>query len=172
MTAKRWLVGLLTLCVVAGASFSICAAICSRRAAAQARSAAGQGMSLVTGYLQLTPEQEERVAPINEAFRMNQHAACSEMQEARTRLLSVLRQPKPKQTDIDAALAELARTQAKLQRGAAQYLLELKTVLNEEQQAKLFDMDGQRFCEQGRCGGGICPGIGQPGCNGRPGCMR
>lgn len=172
MTAKRWIVSTLALCVVAGASFAVSSAICSRQAAAKTKSAMSQGTSLVTGYLQLTPEQEERVAPINERFRSEQHAACADMQEARARLLSVLQRPQPKQADINAALADLTQTQAKLQRRAAQYLLELKSVLTDDQQAKLFDLVGQRFCEQGRCGGGICPGIGKPGCNGRPGCMR
>jgi len=165
-------VSILALCVVAGASFAISTAICSRRSAAKNQSAAGQGMSLVTGYLQLTPEQEQRVAPINQRFRTEQHAACADMQDARARLLSVLQRPQPKQEDIDAALDDLARTHAKLQRRAAQYLLELKSVLTDDQQTKLFDLVGQRFCEQGRCGGGICPGIGKPGGGGQPGCIR
>lgn len=172
MTARRWIVSILALCVVAGASFAVSSAICSRRTAVRNQSTMGQGMSLVTGYLQLTPEQETRVAPINERFRTEQHAACAEMQDARARLLSVLKRPEPKQEDVDEALADLEQKQAKLQRRAAQYLLELKPLLTDDQQAKLFDLVGQRFCEQGRCGGGICPGVGKPVCNGRAGCMR
>ena len=174
MTAGRWMVSILVLCVVAATSFAVSSAISSRQAAARAKLGMGQGMgmSLVTEYLQLTPEQEGRVAPINEAFRTEQHAACVEMQEARAGLLSVLKQPRSKQQDIDTALADLARKQAKLQRRAAQYLMELKSVLTDDQQQKLFDLVGQRFCEQGRCGGGICPGIGRPGSRGLPGRMR
>lgn len=172
MTARRWIVSVLALCVVAGASFAVSTAISSRQAAAKTPLGMGQGMSLITGYLQLAPEQERRVEPINEAFRTEQHAACAEMQEARSRLLSVLEQPRPKQEDINAALDDLARTQAELQRRAAQYLLELKPVLTADQQKKLFELVGQRFCEQGKCGAGICPGVGKAGCNGRPGCMR
>ena len=162
----------LVLCAVAGISFAVSSAISSRQAAAKVRSAMGQGMPLVTGYLQLTPEQEGRVAPINEAFRTEQQGACADMQEARAGLLSVLKRPQPKQEDIDAALADVERKQAKLQRRAAQYLLELKSVLTGDQRGKLFDLVGQRFCEQGRCGGGICPGMAKPGCNGRPRCAK
>lgn len=172
MTATRRIVSILVLCVVAGASFAVSSAICSRQTATKTRSAMGQGMSLVTGYLQLKPEQEELVAPINERFRKEQCVACADMQEARANLLLVLKQPQPKKEDIDIALADLEQKQAKLQRRAAQYLLELKSVLTDDQQKKLFDLVGQRFCEQGRCGGGICPGIGKAGCNGQPGCMR
>jgi len=172
MTATRRMASILALFIVGGASFAISSAICSRQAATKTQSEMGQGMSLVTGYLQLTPEQERRVTPINEAFRTEQRAACADMQEARSRLLSVLQRPQPKQKDVDDALADLEQKQAKLQRRAAQYLLELKSVLTDDQQAKLFDLVGQRFCEQGRCGGGICPGIGKPGCSCQPGSMR
>jgi len=174
MTARRWIVSAMVLCVVAATSFAVSSAISSRQAAARAPLGMAQGMSmsLVTEYLQVTPEQERRVAPINEAFRTEQHAACAEMQEARAGLLSVLRRPEPTQEDIDAALADLEQKQAKLQRRAAQYLLDLKSVLTDDQQQKLFDLVGQRFCEQGRCGGGICPGIGRPGSRGLPGRMR
>ena len=165
MTATRWITGILALCVVAGASFAVSSAICSRQAAAKTKLAMSQAIPLVTGYLQLTPEQEERVAPINERYRTEQCAACADMQEARASLLLVLKQPQPKKEDIDIALADLEQKQAKLQRRAAQYLLELKPVLTGDQQAKLFDFVEQRFCEQGKCAGGICPGIGKSGCN-------
>jgi len=170
MMTRRWIVSILALCIVAGASFAVSSAICSRQAAAKTKLA--MGMSLVTGYLQLTPEQEERVAPINERFRSEQHTVCAKMQEARVRLLSVLQRPQPKQADIDAALADLTQTQAMLQRRAAQYLLEIKSVLKDDQREKLFDLVGQRFCEQGRCGSVICPAMGNPGCNEQPGSMR
>ena len=172
MTAKKWILSILALCVAVGVSFAISCTISCRQAAARTPLGMGQGMSLVTGYLQLTPEQEQRVAPINEAFRVEQHAVCADMQEARATLLSVLEQPHPKQQDIDSALGSLTQKQARLQRRTATYLLELKSILTKSQQKKLFEMVGQRFCEQGRCGGGICPGIGKPGCGVQPECMR
>jgi len=171
MTARRWAASIIALCAVAMASFAVSYAISSRQAAARVKPV-GKGPALITSYLQLSPEQEERVASINESFRPEQHAACAEMQEDRANLLAVLQQPHPRQQDIDTALANLEKSQARLQRRAAQYLLDLKPVLREDQQKKLFDLVGQRFCDQGRCGGGICPGIGRPGCYAKPGCMR
>lgn len=170
MITRSWLLTTIVLCAIAGGSFALSTAICSRQACGGAQ--ASQTPALITSYLKLTPEQERKVEPINESFAMEQHMACMNMQEARTHLLSVLQQPHPRQQDINAALADLEQSQAKLQRGAAQYLLDLKSVLREDQQRKLFDLVGQRFCEQGKCGGGICPGIGRPGCGGIPGCMR
>jgi Spy/CpxP family protein refolding chaperone len=170
--SRRWIAIIIALFLVAGASFAVSSAICSRLRAARSEPAAGQGMSLVTGYLQLSPEQEERVGPINESFREVQHGNCIEMQEARMRLIAVIKNANAKQADLDAALADVERTQAKLQRRVAQYLMDLKSVLTPEQQVKLFDLVEQRFCEQGKCGGGICPGVGRRDCNGKPRCKR
>jgi Spy/CpxP family protein refolding chaperone len=159
----------LALFVVAGASFAVASAISSRQVAGNCSvgmgRGMGQGMPLVTGYLQLTAEQESRIAPINEAFRAEQGATCADVQESRAELLSVLKQPKPTREDIDAALADHARAQAKLQRHAAQYLLEIKPLLTEDQRDRLFDLVGQKFCGQGRCGVGCEQGMGMRGRN-------
>lgn len=166
MTAGRWIISVLVLCFLAGASFAVSSAISSRHQSARIGPAAGQSMPVITEYLQLTPEQAERVAPINESFCREQHANCADMQAARANLLSVLKRNNLQRRDVDAALAEVERTQAQLQRRAAQYLLDLKNVLTPAQKAKLFGLVEHRFCEQGRCGGGICPGIGRNRCNG------
>ncbi len=161
MKARRWLVAALALILVAGASFALSTAICSRERAG--RAAMGRCASVVTAYLGLTEEQARRVEPIDQAFQTDQQAICQEMRAARAGLLSVLQETKPDQADINKALDDIAASQSKLQRRAAQYLLELKQVLTKDQQAKLFDLVGQRFCEQGKCGGGMCSGMSGPG---------
>jgi len=170
MTTNKWVM-LIVLCVITGASFAISAAICSKQSAVNTQPAMGRTPLLMTSYLQLSSEQEKRVAPINDAFRMDQHAVCMDMQNARTRLLTLLKQSEPNQRDLDTVLADIEKTQAKLQRRAAQYILELKPILTKDQQKKLFDLVENRFCEQGKCGGGICPGMGSRGCNGMSGRM-
>lgn len=161
MTARRWLVAGLVLILVAGASFALSTAICSRERAG--RAGMGRCASVVTAYLGLSEEQERRIEPINQAFQADQQIICQEMQAARANLLSVLQETKPDQADIDRALDDIAASQSKMQRRAAQYLLELKQVLTKDQQARLFELVGQRFCGQGKCGGGMCSGVSGPG---------
>lgn len=156
MNARQWIVIVLAACVVGMASFSASSALSARRA-----SASGGEMTPVVSYLQLTPEQENQIRPIDERLRRNQLAACSDMQEARARLLDVLKQPNTRKADLDAALDGVARAQAVQQRLTAEYLLEIKPHLTDDQRDRLFGVVGQRFCGQGRCGAGACPGGGQ-----------
>lgn len=172
MRGRSRVATVLLLCAAVGVSFVVSSVICSRRAASETCVMPSQCANLITQYLRLTPDQQRRIAPINDRFAADQHAACVRMQEARGQLLSVLKQPQPKQYDVEAALDNLTQAQSELQSRAAHYLLELKPVLRNGQQEKLFELVGQRFCEQGRCGGGICPGVGKPGCGGMPGCTQ
>lgn len=176
MTARRWLARVLLICVVAGASFAVASAITSKQPAAAPRCgmdmSAGLGACMVTEYLQLTPEQERRAAPMTERFFVAQHAGGLDMQRARARLLAELKAAHPNRGDIDAALADIAASQAELQRCTAEYLLELKPVLTDEQENKLFEMVGQRFCRQDRCGGNACPAAGMQGRGMRSGRIR
>ena len=167
MIASRWLAKTLVLCAVAGASFGISSLISSKQSAAQARCQMNQGVNacMVTDYLQLTPEQSSKISSITEEFCTSQRADGDEMLHARTRLLDILKAKDPKRGDVDAALEGIAAVQAKMQRRTADYILKLKPELTDDQQKKLFDLVGQRFCEQGRCGrGSACPGMGMPGC--------
>ncbi len=113
---------------------------------------------MLTSFLDLTLEQQEQAAPICENYCTEQMAAREDLQESRARLMDALRQPRPYREDVDAALEDVGRAQARMQRSAAEYLLNIKPVLSEAQQAKLFDTVGQRFCQQGagmgRMGGG------------------
>jgi len=177
MTASRWFTQILVICVAAGVSFAVSSAISSKQPASGPRCQMGQtghnmGACMVTDYLNLSSEQQSRVSEITGRFCAAQVAESQEMQVARTRLLDAIKAPHPKRGDIDAALSDLATTQAEMQRHTAEYLLELKPVLTDDQQKKLFDLVGQRFREQGKCGGGACPGMGMPGCGMRSGCPK
>lgn len=158
MTAKRWIASALALAVLAAASFGVSAAITSRRAPSSAPQAECRCNSALMGFLDLTPEQQKRLAPVCEDYCRQQLADRGDLQEARARLMDALRQPRPDREDVDAALEDVGRAQARMQRSAAEYLLNIKPVLSEAQQAKLFDTVGQRFCQQGagmgRMGGG------------------
>jgi len=120
-------------------------------------------MAPLIQHLQLTPEQQNSIRPIDEGFRRDQMASCAEMQDARARLLDVLKQPKTSKADLDAALDDVARAQAGVQRRTAEYLLEIKPVLTDDQRDRLFGVVGQKFCGQGRCGAGMCPAGGGQG---------
>ncbi len=157
MNATRWVAGALVLAILAAASFGVSAAITSQRAANVSR-APCQSSAVLTSFLDLTLEQQEQAAPICENYCTEQMAAREDLQESRARLMDALRQPRPYREDVDAALEDVGRAQARMQRSAAEYLLNIKPVLSEAQQAKLFDTVGQRFCQQGagmgRMGGG------------------
>jgi Spy/CpxP family protein refolding chaperone len=131
----------------------------------------GYSMTPIISYLQLSPEQQRRITPIDEKFRTDQQATCTEMQDARARLLDVLKKSNATQAELDSALADVSNVQAKLQRRVAEYMLEIKPILTDEQKESLFDLVGQKFCGQGRCGAGICPAGGGPGRYGRCGRM-
>ena len=168
---KQWIVTIIVACIVGVASYAATGVLYSRQAAGRVASGMGQGMTPVIGYLGLTPEQRKRVEPMAARFQETQQAACSEMQDARARLLDVLRQPVTSQSELDAALEDVSLAQARIQRQSAEYMLEIKPVLTDAQKDRLFGLVGQRFCGQGRCGGGICPANGGPGRRGRCGRM-
>lgn len=168
MIARRWIAGSLVLAVLAAASFGVSAAIATRRAAGAVTPASCRCEALLMRFLEMTPDQQQQAAPICERYCEQQTAARQDMEDARARLMGVLRQPRPEREDIDGALKNVGQVQARLQRGAAEYLLSLKSVLTEEQQNRLFDTVGERFCQQGACAG---MGRGQ-GRGGGPGWMR
>ncbi len=174
MTAGRWLAGILVLCAVAGASFAVSSVISSRQCGSNAVCQMGQGLGVcvVTDYLDLTPEQERRVNAVMGDFCVAQQADGMRSQAVRQRLLAVLKSPKPKRGDLDAALRDLSVSQAELQRQTAEYLLELKPILTDDQEKKLFELVEDRFCRQGGCGLGAGRGRGAPACNMQPGCSR
>lgn len=171
MTAKRWIASALALAVLAAASFGVSAAITSRRAPVSVPPSEYRCNTALMSLLDLTPEQQKRIAPICEDYCRQQLAGRGELQAARARLMDALRQPRPSWEDIDTALEDVGRVQARIQRGAAEFLLNIKPVLSEAQQAKLFDTVGQRFCQQGTCGSMGRFGGGQ-GRGGGPGWMR
>lgn len=172
MMRKQWMIAIIAACAVAAMSYAASSAVYSRRMAGQSASTMERGMTPVIEYLQLATEQQERIAPINEKFGARQSEACTEMQEARARLLDTLRKPSPSQAEVDASLQDVSRAQSRVQRQVAEYLLEIKPVLTNEQKDKLFNVVGQKFCGQGRCGAGLCPAVGGPGRYGRCGRMR
>ena len=110
----------------------------------------------------LTAKQRKQCAESDEEFRQKRMELVAELADAQARLMDVLRQPKPKQQDIDAALRAVSETQAKLQRAVVDHLLRLKSVLTPKQQEELFESLGQHMCgglglghgasEAGSCG--------------------
>lgn len=171
MTNRNLLSVLLIACIVALVSYGISNAVYSKRSLC-GFSQPGPGLASITTYLNLTPEQKKQIAPIEQRFQKNQQAVCADMQDARTKLLTVLNKPNPSKSEVDAALGGVAKAQAGLQRQTAEYLLDIKPILTQKQRNKLFDLVGQRFCMQGRCGAALCPAGSVPGCNGHPGCVR
>ena len=163
---RNWLLTVLVAASVGVASYLASSAVYSRQAAGPC------GMTPLARFLDLTPEQRDQFRPVGERYRAGQDEACTEMQEARAELLSVLKQPSPSQADLDAALEKVSRAHARSQRRSAEYMLDIKPLLTPEQQDKLFDLVGQRFCGQGRCGADCCPAGGGPGRHGRRGCMQ
>lgn len=159
MNTRQWIVLIIAACAVGAASYSVSNALSSRRAL-ESGGCIDPGMTPVVSYLRLTAEQENQIRPIDERFRRNQAAACRDMQDARDRLLDTLRQPNTRKADLDSALDDVARAQAAQQRLTAEYLLEIKPHLSDDQRERLFGVVGQRFCGQGQCGAGACPGGG------------
>ena len=169
MKNRNWLSTVFVAVAVAVASYAVSGAIYARQQGAGPGMGMGQGLLPVIGYLQLTPDQQQQVGPASDKFRADQQTACVEMRDARTRLLDVLRKPSVTKSELDAALDDVSRAQAKMQRLVAEYLLEIKPALTSDQRDRLFGLVGQKFCGQGQCGAGMCPLNGGPGRQGRCG---
>lgn len=174
MSRQRWIVSALVLILVAGVSFAVSSAISSRQCAVNAQCPTGQGLGvcMVTGYLGLTPEQEAKTAPLADRFCQAQQAGGERARAARQKLLAALKAPHTDRGDVDAALAELTAVQSELQRQTADYLLELKPILTQAQEQKLFDLVSERFCGRGKCATGAGRGMGGTGCGMQRGCLK
>lgn len=173
MTRATWAVVIAAMLLAGSLSFGAASVIGARRAAAApGADGVGPGMAPVTQYLDLSNAQRDQVRPVNQSFQAQRQSTCLEMQEARTALMEALRADPTDRAAVDAALADVSRLQARQQRLAAEYILEIKPALTDDQRARLFDMVGQRFCGQGRCGAGLCPAAGGPGRQGRFGRNR
>lgn len=171
MKNRNWLSTIIVAVAIGVASYAVSGAIYARQQGAGPGPGMGQGLPPVIEYLQLTPEQQQKVGPASDKFRAEQQTACMEMQNARAGLLDVLRKPSVAKSELDAALDDVSRAQAKMQRLVAEYLLEIKPALTSDQRDRLFSLVGQKFCAQGQCGAGMCPLNGGPGRQGRCGRM-
>jgi hypothetical protein len=153
MMKRHWILTIAIACAAAVASYAASRAVYSRQTAAEF----GAGMAPIVEYLGLDQKQRERVESVDATFRKHQETTCAEMQNARAKLLDVLRKPRPSRVELNSALAEVARAQAGMQRHAAKYILDIKPFLSDVQKDKLFGLVGQKFCGQGRFGARFCP---------------
>jgi len=111
----------------------------------------------LSGYLSLTPEQQRKVEPGFSEFAEKRIDIVNRRDEATKRLVLVLKSDKPTNKQIAEALKAVDVEQSRLRSLTAHHLLYLKSVLDEKQRDKLFDLVNKRSCVSDSQGSIACP---------------
>src|SRR5512143_1013897 len=104
--------------------------------------------------MSLNPAQlkdlRERAMP----FRAEIDKRRAEIGEKRKALIALLRQDKPDQKAVNAAIAGISGMQEEMQKRIAAHMLEVKASLDKDQQQKFFDLIENTMMQTGQVG---CP---------------
>ncbi len=90
--------------------------------------------------LSLRPEQMEKMKARALLFRKEVDVKRNAIAEKKRTLFRLIGADQPETPAIDATLDEISSMQENLQKSVVQHILETKSLLNKEQQKKLFDL--------------------------------
>jgi Spy/CpxP family protein refolding chaperone len=90
--------------------------------------------------ISLKPEQQEAIKAKAHAFHSSIEAARERTVSKHIELLSLLRSDSPDPETINRKIAEIGSLQGNIQKIAAAHMLEVKVLLDHEQQDKFFDL--------------------------------
>lgn len=88
--------------------------------------------------LEITPEQEEQLAPIEHSYAEERKELQRRIDGSGQRLARALEDPEGRRNELDAALAEIRAAQGQLQGLTIHHFLEMKSHLSPDQAAKLL----------------------------------
>jgi hypothetical protein len=99
-----------------------------------------KGNRFIFNKLNLRPEQmsvfREKALPFRTKIIEKRH----EILQKRSALLEIMRAEMPDQPAIDAAIIDINRMQGDMQRMVITHMLEMKAMLNKDQQKRFFDL--------------------------------
>lgn len=88
--------------------------------------------------LEITPEQESRLAPIERSYAEKRGALLREIEEAGHQLAKALEHAPVDRPEVDTALGKIHNAQGQLQQVTIGHFLEMKEALSPDQAAKLL----------------------------------
>ena len=100
--------------------------------------------------ISLRPEQRETIRGKALAFHADMDKKRQEVARKRLDLISLLRAETPDRKAIDTAIAEISSMQKDLQVTVAYHMLDIRTVLDKEQQKKFFNLIEGAMSEKGQ----------------------
>ena len=112
----------------------------------------------LSGYLSLTPEQQRKVEPMFAELARERADIVNKRDEATRHLVLVLRSDSSTDQQTAEALKAVDAEQSRLRSLTAHHLLHLKSVLDDDQKDKLFDLVSKRLCVSDSQGSMACPG--------------
>ncbi len=109
--------------------------------------------------LNLTPEQRKAIKEMDAGFRKILKENREKIIEKRKRVLELIREDRPDREAIDSVLSEIRELQWRIQLLAIGHIIDEKSVLSKEQQAKFYDLMEKRLEKRrsnaDRGGGGL-----------------
>lgn len=97
--------------------------------------------------LNLTQEQQENIQQLRRDFQVNSATTREELRFAQQDLRKEMGKEQIDRAKIDALLTQIANAKQQLSEGAVQNLLDIKTILTEEQRQQIADMQDQMPAE-------------------------
>lgn len=120
------------------------------------------GLSVLQDYLQLTDAQRESLAQVDARFASTRPELRANLETARDKLLSVMRDPNSTRDEAVRAAREFGAAQQAMQLNTIEYTYELRKHLTPAQRNKLVATMGRGMCAV-TCGPGGGRGMGGPG---------
>jgi len=100
--------------------------------------------------LELDRKQREAVGKARHELAVRMKKGMMEVQQRREELFELLMRPKIERQRVEAALKELNEARGHLTRATVEHMMELKDVLTDEQQRRLFKMIQEKSAGHGR----------------------
>lgn len=96
--------------------------------------------------LNLTREQKEKIAALNQTFGLSLLDLRKELAKERINLANYLSEPNPPQEKMDECIDKICLFQKEQQKKTVAYLLQIREVLTPEQQRKFFAGISYELC--------------------------
>ncbi len=106
----------------------------------------GAGMLLaMKDELAMTPEQIDKIKKLSSDFALERVDRRADLEKARIKLRNLMNEGKPSETSVNAAIDEIARLKADLQKMQYAHHKQMQSVMSEEQLKKLDEIRSKQF---------------------------
>lgn len=94
----------------------------------------------IHGQLNITADQERRLEPIEDKFRLRKDKLVAEIHAAHQELSEALKQDKGDSARVKAAMGRIQGVQGELQQAVLDHVFDMRTVLTSEQYERLIQL--------------------------------